>query len=67
MDVNFSELTSEVLSSYGYSEAQLAKQLGTTQVTVHRIKTGATKNPGYLIGAELVRLHEQRPEPDAAA
>lgn len=67
MDTDFSRLTSEVLDAYGYSEAQLAEQLGTTQVTIHRIKKGKTKNPGYSIGVELVRLHSERPQPDAAA
>lgn len=61
MDRDFASMTSAVLESYGYSENDLAKVLGTSQPTVHRIKTGEVKNPGFSTGAQIVELFEKRP------
>lgn len=69
MEPNFSSMTQAILSAYGYSEAELAKELQVSQPTVHRIKTGEVKNPGFTTGQALISLYEARPEqlPDAAA
>lgn len=60
-------ITQAVLDSYGYSEADLAKVLDISQPTVHRIKTGQSKNPGFFTGKRLQDLYESRPSPNAAA
>lgn len=61
MDTNFSQITEAVLTAYSLSEAQLAKQLGVSQPTVHRIKKGEVKDPGYSTGRALVELYRARP------
>lgn len=68
METNFADMTIAVLEAYEYSESDLAKVLNVSQPTVHRIKTGAVKNPGYTTGAKLIELFENRAtQPDAAA
>ena len=67
MDRNFAQITHEVMAAYGYSEAALAKRLGVSQPTIHRIKTGQVETPNYTIGAALVALYESRPRSLGAA
>lgn len=62
MELNFSNITEAVLDAYSLSEAQLAKQLGVSQPTIHRIKKGEVKDPGYSLGKGLVELYRSRPE-----
>ena len=56
METDFASVTRSVLKAYAYSEADLARELGVSQPTVHRIKTGAVKNPGFATGAKLLDL-----------
>ena len=44
------------LISAGYTEAQIAKRVGTTQPTIHYLKTGASSDVKYRLGVRLV-LH----------
>ena len=67
MDRDFAEITSAVLDAYGYSEAQLARQLNVSQPTVHRIKKGYIRTLSYQVGAQLIDLYERRPQPLDAA
>lgn len=67
MEPNFSEMTAAVLDAYGYSEAELARQLNVSQPTIHRIKSGEVKSPSYHLGAQLLTLFENRPVPNEAA
>jgi predicted transcriptional regulator len=59
---DFAQITEAVLGSYSLSEAQLAKRLDVSQPTIHRIKTGETKEPGYSLGRKLLELFNERPE-----
>ena len=61
MDMDFARITSAVMRGYNWSERELAERLRLSQSTVHRIKTGATKNPGFTIGRQLLELHEALP------
>lgn len=65
MKTNFSELTHAVLTAYGLSEKQLAEQLGVSQPTVHRMKSGEIKSPAFHTGARLVELYDNMPRPAA--
>lgn len=47
------------LISAGYTEAQIAKQVGTTQPTIHYLKTGASSDVKYRLGVRLVLLCSQ--------
>lgn len=67
MNTDFANLTQAVLDAYEYSEAQLARRLNVSQPTIHRIKTGEVKSPSYHLGAQLIDLYEQRPQPMDAA
>lgn len=40
----------------GYTEAQIAKQVGTTQPTIHYLKTGASNDVKYKLGVRLISL-----------
>lgn len=62
METNFAEMTVAVLASYELSEADLAKRLGVSQPTIHRIKSGAVKSPNYHLGAKIHELYESRPK-----
>lgn len=56
--MNFSKIIKEVLAGHQMSESDLARELGISQPSVHRLKTGETKEPSYRIGAKLVDLHK---------
>lgn len=61
METNFPKLVSEVLAAYDMSEAKLAKHINVSQPTIHRIKTGQVRDPGYSIGQAIIELHQARP------
>lgn len=63
MEPDFSEVVAALLGSYEYSEADLAREIGVSQPTIHRIKTGEVKSPGFTTGAKLMALYESRPLP----
>ena len=44
------------LISTGYTEAQIAKKVGTTQPTIHYLKTGASSDVKYKLGVRLISL-----------
>lgn len=68
MDVDFAQITTEVLEAYDYSEAYLANLLGISQATVNRLKTGKHKEPGsYMVSSKLLELHRDRPHGGEAA
>lgn len=68
MEHNFSIMTEAVLTAFGFSEAELARHIGVSQPTIHRIKSGAIKDPGYSTGAKIKALFESVPDtpPEAA-
>lgn len=49
------------LMEAGYSESQIAREVSVTahQPTIHRIKTGKTRNPGYELGNAIIELHRK--------
>jgi predicted transcriptional regulator len=61
MNISFPDLIERVLDSYGISEAQLARMVGTTQPTINRLRRGVHKQPGYMTGAKLMELLEKAP------
>jgi len=48
----------------GWSESRIAKEVGTSQPTIHRVKHGQ-KSVAFDIGLALVRLAETLPAPEA--
>jgi len=46
------EMIVEILSS-GMTEAELARLSNTTQPSIHRMKKGETKDPGYTTGKAI--------------
>lgn len=44
------------------TESELAVVVGVNQSTVHRIKHGRIADPGYLVGARLIDLHDKKRE-----
>lgn len=65
METDFAQMTAEILSAYDLSEADLAEKLGVSQPTVHRIKTGESKNPGFSTGRQIVEMYLMRPKVQA--
>lgn len=57
--MNFRKITLSLLKPKGMSEAKLAELAGTSQSTIHRIKTGETTNPGWETGQALILLHNE--------
>lgn len=47
------------LNSAGYSDGEIAKQAGTTQPTINRIKNLKHKNPGFSIGQAILDLKKR--------
>jgi transcriptional regulator with XRE-family HTH domain len=60
-NITFSEIVERVLESYGISEAELARRVGTTQATVNRWRRGQIKEPGYMAGTKLVKMFDKAP------
>lgn len=56
MQTDFREITAKILKQKGFSEAELAKEIGTTQPTVNRIKLGKIKVPNFELGQRLIEL-----------
>lgn len=61
MELNFAEITRAILVHFDLSEGQLAKKVGVSQPTIHRIKTGEIKQPTFQVGSQLVSLYDQIP------
>ena len=57
MNANWQKITEEVLEHFEMSEASLARALGCSQPSVHRLKNGLTKDPNFSLGAALLKLH----------
>lgn len=58
MDITFAQMICKILDAKGWTEARLAQETGVSQSTVHRIKAGKIKNPGYRAGAHLRQLYD---------
>jgi transcriptional regulator with XRE-family HTH domain len=61
--MKLSQLVNELVKA-GLSEEEIADRLtakgvATTQPTINRIKSGKTKNPGFVLGNALVDLHQE--------
>jgi predicted transcriptional regulator len=56
------DMTIAILKGMDHSEQSLAKLVGTSQPTIHRIRTGRTKNPGYTVGVAIENLYSQLPK-----
>lgn len=67
MNTQLSEMVEAVMDSYGWSETDLGKEIGVSQSTVNRMRRLPDHPVSFQAGLKLVRLYEQRPEPDAAA
>ena len=52
------------LISAGMTEAQIAAHVQYTQPSVHRLKTGAMKEPSYSKGRALIALHQVYCKPE---
>lgn len=63
MEVNFSQIVLDCLDAYVMTEAEFAQLVGTTQPTVHKIKTGKIKNPSYPLGVRIMEAYRDRPRP----
>ena len=63
MEVNFSEIVRECLDAYVMTEAQFAQLVGSTQSTIHRVKTGKVKYPTYPLGVRIMEAYRDRPRP----
>ena len=47
------------LQQVGLSQAQIAEKIGCSQPTVHRLYSGDTRDPGFSVGSNLIRLAKQ--------
>lgn len=61
----FGDVIRDLLAS-GYTEAELAKAVHSTQATINRIKHGK-QTPGFDLGVALLALRAQRCKPTEAA
>ncbi len=66
MNTDFAKITTAILEGYGLSEGELAKKIGTSQPSIHRIKNGSTEMPNYGLGAKLVKLYSDLTDEEAA-
>lgn len=49
------------LIDYGMTEQSIANTIGgTTQPTIHRIKTGDIKEPKHSLGERLIAIHKEK-------
>jgi predicted transcriptional regulator len=51
----------------GFTEKELADKAGCAQPTIHRIKKGEIKNPGFSIGSALQSVHAEHFKQQAQA
>lgn len=55
------------LNAAGMSDAAIATACQSTQPTIHRIRTGKTVNPGFVLGERIKALHGERCPLEAGA
>lgn len=54
------ELLDDGLSEQGIADEIEKAGVACTQATINRIKLGRVTNPGFAVGAGILRLHERR-------
>lgn len=54
--MDWAAIVTSVLKIHQMSEADLAKKIGITQPTIHRLKTGEIVEPRYSTGSKLLKL-----------
>lgn len=52
------EIVKECLGEY-ISERKLAKLLGVSQPTIHRLKAGTVEEPKYSLGVDILKVHKK--------
>ena len=57
--IDFQLIVQELVKS-GMSQSEIARLVGTTQPTIHRIMTGETRTPCGNTAIALVSLRDQR-------
>lgn len=60
------QLIIDLLAS-GLTQAQLGERVGLSQAQINRLKSGASREPGWAAGDRLMRLHAERCGPRALA
>jgi predicted transcriptional regulator len=55
---NFARIVTSLLE--GMTETELAAKCRVNQSTINRLKKGSTVDPGYLVGARIIDLHDRR-------
>ena len=57
--MNWKTVISEIKAGLGITQAQIAKRIGISQISVSDLETGRTKDPRYATGAALMSLHRK--------
>lgn len=57
--MNWKNLIEEIQASTGMSQADIGKHVGTRQSTISSFVIGAASEPGYALGAKLIKLHKK--------
>ena len=55
--MNWQTVITEIKSSLGITQVQLAERVGVTQTSISELERGIVKDPRYSTGAALVELH----------
>ena len=53
------EMISNILTVSPWTEQGIANRIGCSQPTVHRIKTGETKDTSHSVGVNIEALHKE--------
>jgi len=61
MSTNSPQQAVQALVKAGWSESRIAKEVGTSQPTIHRLKRGSQKTVAFEVGAALLRLAGETP------
>lgn len=54
--MDFKNIVSQLIDC-GFSEKSIAEDVGTSQPTIHRLKTGQYDDPKYSVAKKLIDLH----------
>jgi predicted transcriptional regulator len=55
------------LQNRGFTQTEIAALCGVSQASISDLATGKTRDPSYLLGETLLRVHRRKCKPKPAA
>lgn len=57
--MDWKKIITEIKQRHGLTQAEIARSVGCSQVSISELETGTRKEPRYAVGASLMALHRR--------